>query len=133
MKMEKDSTKAEKILQIVCIYESNLFGNGIRIKIARLNHSCHPNATDIKRNYELRAISDIEPGEEITINYRCGILVVGMRRKEIRQKIRSSSQHVFTNFPITNLRICYKKILFDIFFFDFLKCSKLRKKAFFEQ
>ena len=98
MKMEKDSTKAEKILQIVCIYESNLFGNGIRIKIARLNHSCHPNATDIKRNYELRAISDIEPGEEIAINYRCGILVVGMRRKEIRQKIRSSSQHVFTNF-----------------------------------
>ena len=132
MKMEKDSTKAEKILQIVSIYESNLFGNGIRIKIARLNHSCHPNATDIKRNYELRAISDIEPGEEIAINYRCGILVVGMRRKEIRQKIRSSSQHVFTNFPITNLRICYKKILFDISF-DFLKCSKLRKKAFFEQ
>ena len=132
MKMEKDATKAEKILQIVCIYESNLFGNGIRIRIARLNHSCHPNATDIKRNYELRAISDIEPGEEIAINYRCGILVVGMRRKEIRQKIRSSTLYVFTNFPITNLRICYKILLFDISF-DFLKCSKLRKKAFFEQ
>ena len=71
--MEKDSNKAEKILQIVCIYESNLFGNGIRIKIARLNHSCHPNATNIKRNYELRAISDIEPGEEIAINYRCTV------------------------------------------------------------
>ena len=103
MKMEKDSNKAEKILQIVCIYESNLFGNGIRIKIARLNHSCHPNATDIKRNCELRAISDIEPGEEIAINYRCGILVVGMRRKEIRQKIRSSSQHVSTIFFHINL------------------------------
>ena len=108
MKMEKDSTKAEKILQIVCIYESNLFGNGIRIKIARLNHSCHPNATDIKRNYELRAISDIEPGEEIAINYRCGILVVGMRRKEIRQKIRSSSQHVFTNFSSTIYEFFYQ-------------------------
>ena len=107
--MEKDSNKAEKILQIVSIYESNLFGNGIRIKIARLNHSCHPNATDIKRNYELRAISDIEPGEEIAINYRCGILVVGMRRKEIRQKIRSSSRHIFTNFTNTNLCILSTK------------------------
>ena len=128
MKMEKDSTKAEKILQIVCIYESNLFGNGIRIKIARLNHSCHPNATDIKRNYELRAISDIGPGEEIAINYRCGILVVGMRRKEIRQKIRSSTQHVFTNFPIMNLRFFSTK--YFVIFILILKYSQLTNTEF---
>ena len=42
------------------------------------------------------------------------------RTKKYSLQQRSSSRHIFTNFPNTNLRI---------FCFDFLKCSKLRRKC----
>ena len=44
--------------------------------------------------------------------------------------IRSSSRHVFTNFPTTNLQFFFYQILCSVYF-DFLKCSKLRKKLLF--
>merc|ERR1712183_988607 len=65
--MSQDSSKAEKMLKIVSIYQSNCAGNGIRIRRSRINHSCLPNAIDINRLYEVRAISDILPGQEVTI------------------------------------------------------------------
>ena len=64
--IEKDSKKAEELLKIVCIYRTNAFNNGLSIKTSRFNHSCQPNAA---RTDEIRAISDIEEGQEITISY----------------------------------------------------------------
>jgi len=59
------------------------------------NHSCHPNAlTGMDKppwmedctGQEVRAIFDIEPGQEITIPYFYGLVLLGMRKKEFRQK-----------------------------------------------
>ena len=43
-KMEQDPSEAEKILQIYEIYRTNSFGEGVKIKTSRFNHSCKPNA-----------------------------------------------------------------------------------------
>ena len=64
-----DPELAEKMLKIVCIYLTNQFEEGVRIKVSRLNHSCQPNARILPENGEVRAISDIKSGEEITISY----------------------------------------------------------------
>jgi len=92
--MEKDSDKAEKILKIVSIYIGhnwNSWPDGTRIKTALFNHSCHPNAAIMKftaeKGHPLRAISDIEPGQEITFAYSPGSEFLGMRNKEVRQQI----------------------------------------------
>ena len=42
--MEQDPSEAEKILQIYEIYRTNSFGEGVKIKTSRFNHSCKPNA-----------------------------------------------------------------------------------------
>jgi len=86
MMMEVDQDKADEILQIVGIYETNGFEDGLKIKTSRLNHSCFPNAVTMIERNELRATYDIKEGEEITINYRAGKRVFSMRKKETRQK-----------------------------------------------
>ena len=71
--MEDDEEKAEKILNIVGIYYSNCLVDGVEIKRARFNHSCRPNTfqqLDLHGiSNEIKAVSNIEPGQEITINY----------------------------------------------------------------
>ena len=67
---EADVEKAENILKIVGIYETNGFENGLKLKTARFNHSCWPNAVQIIDTDEIRATYDIKEGQEITINYR---------------------------------------------------------------
>ena len=66
----------EKIFKIFNIYVSNSFGRGLRIETSRFNHSCQPNANpchvydqDQINHEQIRAISDIKKGEEITISY----------------------------------------------------------------
>jgi hypothetical protein len=48
------------------------FGNGVYMHVNSpfryTNHSCNPNA-GIRRNFELCALKEIQPGEEITIDY----------------------------------------------------------------
>ena len=71
--MEDDKEKAEKILNIVGIYYSNCLVDGVEIKRARFNHSCRPNTFQQLGLHgisnEIKAVSNIEPGQEITINY----------------------------------------------------------------
>jgi len=74
------------MLKIVCIYLTNQFEEGVRIKVSRLNHSCQPNARILPENGEVRAISDIKPGQEVTISYRPDPMF-SMKNKESRQKI----------------------------------------------
>ena len=89
--MEDDEEKAEKILNIVGIYYSNCLVDGVEIKRARFNHSCRPNTfQQLGPNgvsKEIRAVSNIEPGQEITINYAVEKLLFNMRSKETRQEI----------------------------------------------
>jgi len=85
--MESDPKKAEKVLKIVCIYQTNAYDDGLRIKTARINHSCQPNAIPSLEVNEIRAISDIEAGQEITISYSTRNFGFGMRSRENRQKI----------------------------------------------
>ena len=72
-KMEDDKEKAAKIFDIVGIYYSNYLNDGLKIKRARFNHSCRPNTFQQLGLHgisnEIRAVSNIEPGQEITINY----------------------------------------------------------------
>ena len=86
--MEADADKAENILKIIGIYETNGFDNGLKIKTSRFNHSCWPNATiSFRNNDEVRATYDIKKGQEITINYWEDGSFFGMRKRGTRQKI----------------------------------------------
>ena len=86
--IENDKDQVEKIMKIYNINSTNSFGSGLKIKTSRLNHSCQPNASavqaEIDGQWELRAISKIKAGEEITINY--GTKEFGFRKRKFRQK-----------------------------------------------
>ena len=91
-KFENDPEKAEKILKICNIYNTNqildgVAGCGVAIKTARFNHSCQPNATAliITGQNQIRAIKDIKAGEEINICYLGGSNI--LRNKKFRQKL----------------------------------------------
>ena len=56
------------------IYATNTFEQGVGIQASRFNHSCRSNAEEFwnEKNgaTEIRSVSKINAGEEITINYR---------------------------------------------------------------
>ena len=66
--LRKNSDPAEKIFKVFEIFESNNFNGEIRIKTSRFNHSCRPNAA-VLNPAEVRAMTKINAGEEITISY----------------------------------------------------------------
>jgi len=71
-KIEQNPEKAEEILKICCIYATNSFPSGVKIKTSRFNHSCERNATAIimlNGEHQIRAISKIKAGKEINISY----------------------------------------------------------------
>ena len=64
---------ADLTVEVFGIYFSNSFTQGVGIQTSRFNHSCAAN-TEFQFNeslgkMEVRAVSKIKPGEEITINY----------------------------------------------------------------
>ena len=67
------------VIRLFFILES-----GVGIKTSRFNHSCEPNAQVVSES-EVRAISDIKSGEEITISYQTELF--GMKNRENRQEI----------------------------------------------
>jgi len=81
-KMKQDPSEAEKILQIYEIYRTNSFGEGVKIKTSRFNHSCKPNANsfvpipNLTGTAEVRAIKDIKTNEEITISYDQDMIMI---------------------------------------------------------
>ena len=86
-KIEQDPEKAEEILKICCIYATNSFPSGVKIKSSRFNHSCERNATAIimlNGEHQIRAISKIKAGEEINISYNTDPFSV-FRNKKLRQ------------------------------------------------
>ena len=89
---------AQIVLNMVCIYLTNYWKEGtaseLMIKISRFNHSCRPNATILKNSEkfciksnsnQIWAISDIQPGQEISIDYKTGEGFLGLRSKESRK------------------------------------------------
>ena len=86
-KIEQNPEKAAEILKICCIYSTNSFPSGVRIKTSRFNHSCEGNATTIimlNDEHQIRAISNIKAGKEINITYNSDPFS-GFRNKEFRQ------------------------------------------------
>ena len=86
-KFEQNPEKAEQILKICCIYATNCFTSGLKIKTSRFNHSCEQNATIIimlNGEHQIRAISNIKAGKEITITYNQDPFS-GFRKKKDRQ------------------------------------------------
>jgi len=86
-KIEQNPEKAEEIFKICAIYSSNCFPSGLGIKTSRFNHSCEENATSIimlNGEHQIRAISNIEAGKEIYINYNRD-LFSPFRKKKFRQ------------------------------------------------
>ena len=66
--LRNNNDPIEKIFKVVEIFETNNFHGEIRIKTSRFNHSCRPNAAVVD-SAEVRAMSKIRAGEEITISY----------------------------------------------------------------
>ena len=66
--LRKNNDPAEKIFKVFEIFKSNNFNGEIRIKTSRFNHSCRPNAA-VLNPAEVRAMTKINAGEEITISY----------------------------------------------------------------
>ena len=70
---ETNLEQNSKMLKIFHIYETNSFQDcGVCIKISRFNHSCRPNANQKllqNSSVEIRAMSNINEGEEITLTY----------------------------------------------------------------
>jgi len=85
-----DPEKVCKIFKIYNIYRTNYFDNGVSIQASRLNHSCRPNAICFylprtNSPNQIRAISDIKRGEEITISY-VNEYDYGMRNRKFRRE-----------------------------------------------
>jgi len=63
----------ETAMEVCQIYSTNAFHNGVFLKMSRFNHSCVANAeyfwNDKDHVQEIRSISNIAEGEEITIRY----------------------------------------------------------------
>ena len=66
--LRKNNDPVEKIFKVVEIFGSNSFHGEIRIKTSRFNHSCRPNAA-VLNQADVRAMTKIRAGEEITISY----------------------------------------------------------------
>ena len=68
------------------IYATNTFEQGVGIQASRFNHSCRSNAEEFwNEKYgatEIRSVSKINAGEEITINYRTS--EISMKSYKIR-------------------------------------------------
>ena len=77
---------------VLCQYPLiNYFGfhSGVLLKSSRFNHSCASNAELVwrkeeKEGSEIRAVSKIKAGDEVTINF--DILNIGLRRISERQE-----------------------------------------------
>merc|ERR550534_1353153 len=91
---ENEEDDADKILDIVFIYFSNYRIVGkeslmplgkVMIKMSRFNHSCRPNAVLKLDSNQIWTISDIKPGQEISIDYCSGDGFLGLRSKESRK------------------------------------------------
>ena len=83
---ENSEDDAEKILDIVFIYFSNCRAGGkVMIKMSRFNHSCRPNAVLKSDSNQIWTLSDIKPGQEISIDYDAGEGFLGLRSKESRK------------------------------------------------
>ena len=81
-----------ELLKIYQIYKTNSFEMGIGIEASRFNHSCASNAeaswNDQKETREIRVVSRIKAGEEITINYKWKQL--SMKNVQFRHSITKS-------------------------------------------
>ena len=98
-KMEEDKKKVDEIFKIVSIYLSNSLRDGLKIKRARFNHSCRPNTFQHIPEHgsnEIWVVSNIEPGQEITVDYSRGKLLFIMLSKEMRK------WHLKTSFNVKN-------------------------------
>ena len=80
---------AEVMVEVFEIYFSNCFFDGVGIQASRFNHSCAANAEfhfkGRSEKFEIRAVSKIKAGEEITINYNPP--EISMKRCKTRQEL----------------------------------------------
>merc|ERR1712156_423236 len=89
-KDRKGAETLEKVTEIYGIYKTNCNSRGVAIHISRFNHSCAPNAENVWRSgendaCEIRAVSKIKPGDEITVNYNPVEIV--LKNLKIRQEL----------------------------------------------
>jgi len=88
MNSEEFETYSEKVLKVYGIYKTNDFDDGVSIKVSRFNHSCCANASNVydqeSKMNEVRAVSKIDIGDEICINYSPRSLF--MKNLQCRQK-----------------------------------------------
>ena len=87
-----DQIMVKHVKNIVGIFNTNKFESGVGIKSSRFNHSCSSNAEQMwntsEEFREIRSVSKIKAGDEITINY--GLRHTSMKKIKIRQTFLSN-------------------------------------------
>ena len=83
---------SEEALKVMTIMDTNGFHNGVCLKMSRFNHSCQPNAqyfwNEDTNTRDVRALRDINQGEEITFTYSPDIAGSIGSRKERRARLK---------------------------------------------
>ena len=83
---------SEEALKVMNIMDTNGFHNGVCLKMSRFNHSCQPNAqyfwNEDTNTRDVRALRDINQGEEITCSYSPDIAGSIGSRKERRARLK---------------------------------------------
>ena len=96
------SDQIDRFQEIYGIYNSNAFEMGLGLKSSRFNHSCVSNAEAYWNEKcelrEIRAISKIKAGEEITVRY--GSSHINMKNLKIRQNYLSEGWKFNCNCPL---------------------------------
>ena len=86
--------------EIYGIYFTNVYEMGLCLKTSRFNHSCVSNAqvywNEKYETRDIRAVSKIKAGEEITVRY--GSSNLEMKKFKIRQKRKCQGVYVFAQY-----------------------------------
>jgi len=101
-KLDLVDINLETAVQVLQIYSTNAFDNGVFLKMSRFNHSCVANAeyfwNDKDNVREIRSISTIAKGEEITISY------IGVELEDTNERRKKLFYYLFDcNCPGCNL------------------------------
>ena len=87
--LEENGETKERIevgQELMGIYETNCFENGVGIQASRFNHSCCSNAehhwNEKTNSREFRVISKVNPGDEITVNYAMPFTMKSFKKRQ---------------------------------------------------
>ena len=88
LRREKIELDFRKFCDFIQTYVTNAFSDGLWSDLARVNHSCFPNAEVVKRGREryLVVVRPVERGEEVTHSYLHSLMGRDARREVLERR-----------------------------------------------